>query len=329
MSMVRFYLALAVFCFAHLSAEAAQGVAKQKVAIRLFPEPNAQVVEDLAFGSKVDLLQESSGWLLIQHSVGPKSIKGWVPAEAILQDGKAETSAPTNSSSPKVSSREERERSFSYRMSSDPYTSFFFPTALPREKGTFLARGHYFLGWQFEYSILEQTTLGLHLTVPIGIIGFGPQLKQSVSIGENFHLGLTATGGALFSLWEKKGSHAAYYFVSGGMATIGNADYGVTLGSYILGGKINNYGHIILADVNAHARVTERVKLMVDFFSPLAYSNSSKAAFAWSVITYGARIGGQSLAADVGFSIPIYDKATKVLRYMPLGIPYISMTVFF
>lgn len=292
----------------------------EPTAVRLFPENSAQVVATINPSDDYKILSESAGWLMIEFKQSGKEIKGWI-----------QNNRPTKAERKKIetaSVNRDAEREMAYRTSSDPAYSFAFPTALQLPKGSAVARGLYFLGWTFEYTPTDTTSVGVRLTVPIGVFAGALQAKQTIDLSDEFHLGVAGFFGGVTSLFSKKGNHSAWTFGGGAMSTIGNAERGITFGGYIFGGGAGGYGHIFLLDANAHYRVTRRIKLMIDAATPLA-THHKNIAFDWSAVAYGLRVGGESLSGDVGFLIPIYSNAGHVLRYIPLGFPFISLNVFF
>ncbi len=211
---------------------------------------------------------------------------------------------------------------------SETSTSFFFPTAVPRKKGTSVAKGTYLLGWQFEHQFSDFAAAGLHLTVPIGFLAVGPQFKQSAKLSENFYVAFGATGGFIASLFERRDTKTARYYGTGVMATHIRNGSGVSIGSFLLGGQIGSYDHALVADFNAFLRINRTVTLLFDIFTPLAFHNTDDAAFDWGWLTYGVRIHGTKLFGDVGFMIPINEDTLDLLRYLPLGIPVMSLGVY-
>jgi hypothetical protein len=212
---------------------------------------------------------------------------------------------------------------------SETSTSFLFPTAVPRKKGTTVAKGTYLLGWQFDHQFSDLTAAGLHSTAPVGFLALGPQFKQSAKVSENFYVAVGAAGGFVASLFERRNSKTALYYGTGVMATHIRNGSGVSIGSFLLGGQISGYGHALVADFNAFLRINRTVTLLFDIFTPLAFHNRDDIAFDWGWLTYGARIHGTKLFGDVGFMIPINEDTSDVLRYLPLGIPVMSLGVYF
>jgi len=325
-SLVQLILSYSIVSYAFTNPLQAESMKTSSEAVlHLFPEINSEVVATLAPGSVLEILQTSGDWSLVKFESPGKSFKGW-----LLSFGVHSSEEKSSKSQPVIEKRQASANDTeSYEKGSDAGTSFFFPTAIPRKRGTTLAKGTYFFGWQFEHQLLEQTAIGLHATIPIGVIAIGPQLKQTFEVAEKFHLGIGLAGGFGASLWKARDSNTAYYYAGGLMGTYGDADAGITMGTYLLGGKIGTYDHVALIETNAHYRLSEKFKFMFDFFAPLFFKNKDDKAFDWSCITYGMRINGKSLYGDVGFTIPINDNTGDILRYIPFGIPSMSLGILF
>ena len=210
----------------------------------------------------------------------------------------------------------------------DPGTSFFFPTAVPRDPGVTLAKGSYLLGWQFERQFSKGFAAGIHTTVPIGGIAIGPQVKQSLEVADNFYIGVGAAAGVGASLIETRDTKSATYYAGGIMSSFDDGRFGFSVGTFMLGGRIGTYDHVFLADVNTSFRVSQKAKLMLDVFSPLGFYNKDDNAFDWGAATYGFRFHGESIYGDVGFLIPISSDTRDILRYLPLGIPTLSLGIY-
>ncbi len=226
------------------------------------------------------------------------------------------------------SAEDQKKTAVKRQLSSDTSTSFFYPTAVPKERGSTLAKGTYLLGWQFERQFSDFTAAGLHATVPIGVLAVGPQFKQSAKVSENFYVAFGAAGGFIASLVEKRNSKSAYYYGTGVMATHIQDGSGVSIGSFLLGGQFDRYDHVLVVDFNAFLRATRRVTFMLDIFAPLAFYNDDGNAFDWAWLTYGVRINGTTMFGDLGFMVPINDGVDDVFRYLPLGIPLMSLGIY-
>lgn len=285
--------------------------------LRLFPENSAEVVARIESGSPVTLLQESGSWVLVQVQTSPGNYaKGWIPRsdlgttpqESIAKD------TPSNADD--------------YTATSDPGYSFVFPTALQLRQGTKQARGLYFLGWELNYTIAEKTMIGGRVLAPIGVLAGGFQVKQSLSVSDKFHLAIFGVVGGIASIFSNRDNQSGYFFTGGAMTTVGDQNAAVTAGGYIVGGKGNSYGHAYLLNINGFYRITQRFKLILDAFTPIA--THKKSIFGdWTALSYGIRYGGTDLSGDIGFIAPIYDDAGDFYKYVPLGIPFVTFNIIF
>ncbi len=65
---------------------------------------------------------------------------------------------------------------------------------------------------------------------------------------------------------------------------------------------------------------------MLTMMIPTA-SSDGPAAGDFVMIGYGLRFSGDVVGGDVGFMVPIFDGAGDIFKVVPLGIPFISLSV--
>lgn len=298
--------------------------------VLMFPQLDAQKIGNLNQGAKISILRESGEWIFVETREKEKNLKGWILRSMVSNELESSTTQSKSGISLADRKGKAEEPRDPKALSSDPSSAFVFPTALQQPKGTFAAKGTYFFSWNFEYTMSDYAAVGLTTLVPIGVVGFAPNFKLTTSLTPNFHLGMVGAGGFIASLFSTRGNNMGSFFLGGGLATVGDSERAITFGTYIAGGQAgdSSYGHVLLLNANAFTRFTRSIKGIVDGVVPVA--NHRRNVFAdWGAILYGVRIGGNELYGDVGFLAPIYANAGKFYRYLPLGVPFVSLSVIF
>ncbi len=136
-----------------------------------FPEENCDVVGKLKKGVDVQTKKESGQWALIEILEKQKSVKGWILKDDLAKfRGEHETQAKASAA--------------------DPSRVFYSYTAIPREKGTFSAKGHYFGVWNLEYSVSDEVTVAGSTLLPVGLFGIGGGARIAKGFSENVYAGI-------------------------------------------------------------------------------------------------------------------------------------------
>ncbi len=168
---------------------------------------------------------------------------------------------------------------------------------------------------------------GARIIAPLGFLAGGVQAKQTFGF-EGVHFGVFGSAGGIASLRDNRDNNSGFYFTGGALVTIGDEDAAFTAGGYIFGGRWNHYGHAYVANANAFYRTSKRLKLIIDAFTPVATHRHSTFG-KWTALSYGIRYGGADMSGDIGFVLPIHDDMGDLMKFAPLGIPFVTFNILF
>lgn len=211
---------------------------------------------------------------------------------------------------------------------SDPSRMIFGTTALSRG-----AKKVYWTAYQIgvhfvDYAVSEHVEFGLGTALPVGIYGLMPRLKLLLHPTPKVHLGLQFTGGIFGTFIEGNVGFGAY--TGGPVLSFGDEKLSFST-SFLFGGR-STYGDdgyrdddntrwIALGNAGVSWRLNRRVRLGLEVNVPLHQGFELNGKF-W-VLMYGVRIFGEHIYGDINMVVPLFDGVEDVLRYMPLGVPFL------
>lgn len=213
-------------------------------------------------------------------------------------------------------------RRFSF-VDPDPSRVIYTPTAFMRNtKG---ALNFYNLGYIVAEFVNENKRWSFlfHTLIPISVIVVGPGVKFSFSLAEKASFAFLLHGGfAMSYIDEPSGA-----FSIGGQPfifTLGSEDVFVNLSLFFYEIFVEDeYKYILNPNAGFSARVTDRVRLNAEIHFPIVEGVKE---FMGGVF-YGIRIMSHQFYGDIAFIIPLYEEMSELMRYLPLGIPFISFGV--
>jgi len=192
-------------------------------------------------------------------------------------------------------------------------------------------------GWQslnlgihrFKYTLHDNVELGATTSVPAGFAGIFPELKVAGPVADNVHLGVLGRGGVLgFFFGELP---VVYLFGGGAMASFGDPDLQLTVGTAAYGMGANDDGddeivQLIYPHIGGSVRVADIAKLNLEL-GPAFVGDDEEwwdPGAIWPIF-YGIRLHGEHLYGDVGFVLPASEAwFESFAKYMPLGVPLLS-----
>lgn len=211
---------------------------------------------------------------------------------------------------------------------SDPSRMIFGTTALSRG-----AKKLYWTAYQIgvhflDYAPSEHVEAGLGTALPVGIYGLMPRLKLLLHPTPNVHLGMHFAGGIFGTFIGDNAGFGAYG--GGPVATFGDEKLSFST-SFFFGGRstfgLSNWPFqddtrwIALGNAGVSWRINRRVRLGMEVNVPLHQGFELNGKF-W-VLMYGVRIFGEHLYGDINMVVPLFDGVDEILRYMPLGVPFL------
>jgi len=309
-SIALFFLINCLWCF---SASATEFIVLENIKAKAFPEREAKVVGKLKAGWVVYSKKQTAGWVLIVYPDAKKSIKGWVERKDLhLEAGKENGGQPRK----KIS------------LGADPSRVFYNYTAFNRPKGTFSAKGHYLGIWNFEYSVSDNLSLAFNTLLPVGIFGFGGGIKYSQPLMDKVRVGAFGEIGSFLSIFDIRSSAKFFYYYTGALVSFGTERSAFTFSPAFLGGGGSGAdSFLFILTMNYFYTINDIFKLILDLNYPITTSGGFVGDFV--LLGYGFRVYGDNVAGDVGFAMPIYSGMGGLLKYLPFGIPFISLSFVF
>lgn len=205
--------------------------------------------------------------------------------------------------------------------SMDPGHTFYFPTAIQKPTGTFAMKGYYFGIWDFEYTPSPNVSFGATTAVPIGVMVLAPFVKVTGEVAPELHLGVYASGGFVRAFSIPDSTDGAAYFQAGPLFTVGDESRAFTLGFLTQTTTGSSDKLRFTLNASGYYSFTPRFKGILETYVPFSGDEH------YGLLGYGIRYGGENISADVGFVIPFYDGMGDLLRYIPLGIPFVSLNL--
>ena len=190
---------------------------------------------------------------------------------------------------------------------------------------------------RLDYAINDNFQFGVTMALPIGFLGVVPELKMGGKLAESVHASVTLRIATLLL------PNAAPVFGYGAHAavTFGSPDLHVTAGVHAYGMSILGLAEPIAwlahPTLGGVARVSDFAVLHLDVGPFVTGQELSKAlcgsscagegpvnADVW-LIKYGVRFHGDAWFGDVSFLIPAHESYKEVAKYLPLGLPTMTL----
>jgi hypothetical protein len=223
----------------------------------------------------------------------------------------------------------------------DPSRVIWTGTALLRREDTWNIRTTDLGLWNFDYTLNANVELGLAATVPIMNFGVTPTARFVAQLADGVSLGLNAQLGCWFLYPDVE--FVVLVWGATPALTIGTPDafFNVALGVWGISifdqdpagyeGYDPNYTLVLfLPSLGGSYRVSRMVKLNAELLAPGLIDEDGASIFdygeVWTLI-YGVRIMGESIYGDVSFVLPMFEQAWEILRYVPLGFPFLHFGV--
>ena len=198
---------------------------------------------------------------------------------------------------------------------------------------------------QYSYGITDKLQFSLMFTVPVLQTMIVPSLKYRFLDTEILKMSITAFAafGVVYTVSD--------FVAGGGGATVsmdvcldgGKCASIFTVEGQVFGGGASSYGHnsdsastlTFNTAAGVQGRVADKVKLLLELsFSGARPSGSSGGGM--FTVNYGIRIHGTEFAADIGFMRPVFTVGfsnndvyvfdNAVMKYLPMGFPYLAFT---
>ena len=191
---------------------------------------------------------------------------------------------------------------------------------------------------RLDYAISDRVQMGVMMALPIGFLGVAAELKFGGELAEHVHGAVTVRAATLLLPGVASivgyGGHAAL--------TYGSPDLHVTAGAHAYGisllGMEEPIAWMIHPTVGGAARVSDFAVLSLDAGPLVTGESLSKALCAASsctgdaairadmwLIKYGVRFHGDAWFGDVSFLIPAHESFAEVAKYLPLGLPTMTL----
>lgn len=213
-------------------------------------------------------------------------------------------------------------------LNSDPTRVIFSTSAFSRPRGT-LNWTMYELGLhQLDYQATDNLNIGINALVPVAVVGLMAHAQYNWSISKYFHVGVRAQ--AAFFTEFVEGEMMALAYGGGPVMTIGTPDL-------FLNVHVPMYGLSAAADddfetrfalfpsIGGSWRVARRLRINVEVHKPLSPDFDSDANTSIWAVLYGVRIFGENIYGDISFVLPLSEDAGEYLKYMPMGLPLLTL----
>lgn len=223
----------------------------------------------------------------------------------------------------------------------DPGRVIWTSTALFRREDTWNIRSANLGLWNFDYTLNANVELGLAVTVPIMNLGVTPTARFATQVADGVSLGLSTQLGCWFLYPDVE--FVVLVWGATPALTFGTPDafFNIALGIWglsVFDQNVSEYGDpdddftavLFLPSLGGSYRVSRLVKLNAELLAPGLIDGDGESVFdygeVWTLI-YGLRIMGESIYGDVSFVVPMFENAWELLRYIPLGFPFLHFGV--
>ncbi len=215
--------------------------------------------------------------------------------------------------------------------SSTRHRLMYTQTALGVEKGQTTITGYLAAVWDFQYGLHDNVQLGVVTILPISVFGLLPTFKFHGKVNDFLHLSIGGFGGMIttyvasvdFYAWVAGGQAAASFVFDNHLFNLSFTSF--TAGKYE--DRWRNYDGAVLIPALGYRYGFHRDWSFQTNLSPAFFVESGRTEVSriwlWS---YGFRGHGEVMYGDIGFTMPLHkDFFNAVWKYLPLGIPYVSL----
>ncbi|MCA9670992.1 MAG: hypothetical protein KC503_35590 [Myxococcales bacterium] len=186
-----------------------------------------------------------------------------------------------------------------------------------------------------EYGVTDWLEAGLATAVPVGFISFIAHVKISKALSDNVHLALDVRGGfwAPYVGDSDKFRLGAYgggpiLTATAGRLTVNAAVpvYGVTMSRERFDGREYFNTLLVAPNIGLSLRLTQSgsVSLFAEYHMLLSPSFGDLNGRLGAAL-YGVRLKGKKMYGDLGFFMPVFPDTDELVKFLPVGIPLLSM----